>query len=71
VEVVELRDPYTAGHSRRVAELARELALRLDMTHEEADVIESAGRVHDLGKVAIDPAMLSLQGESRVCPQDP
>lgn len=58
VEVIELRDPYTAGHSRRVAETARALALRLGLTHEEADVIESAGRVHDLGKVAIDPAVL-------------
>jgi HD-GYP domain-containing protein (c-di-GMP phosphodiesterase class II) len=62
VEVVELRDPYTAGHSRRVAETARALALRLGLTHEEADFIESAGRVHDLGKVAIDPAVLMKPG---------
>jgi HD-GYP domain-containing protein (c-di-GMP phosphodiesterase class II) len=59
VEVVELRDPYTAGHSRRVAQTARMLALRLGLTAEEADVIESAGRVHDIGKVAIDPAILA------------
>ena len=59
VEVVELRDPYTAGHSNRVADLARALALRLGRTHEEADVVESAGWVHDLGKVAIDPAILT------------
>jgi HD-GYP domain-containing protein (c-di-GMP phosphodiesterase class II) len=58
VEVVELRDPYTAGHSRRVAASARALAERLGLTAEEADLIESAGRVHDLGKVAIDPAVL-------------
>ena len=62
VEVVELRDPYTAGHSRRVAATARDLALRLGLTHEEADEIESAGRVHDVGKVAIDPAVLSKPG---------
>jgi hypothetical protein len=58
VEVVELRDPYTAGHSRRVAATARALAESLGLTAEEADLIESAGRVHDLGKVAIDPHVL-------------
>lgn len=63
VEVVELRDPYTAGHSRRVATTARRLALRLGLTAEEADTIESAGRVHDVGKVAIDPAVLAHPGK--------
>jgi HD-GYP domain-containing protein (c-di-GMP phosphodiesterase class II) len=63
VEVVELRDPYTAGHSRRVAELARDLALRLGLTNEEADLLDSAGRVHDLGKVAIDPKVLLKPGK--------
>jgi hypothetical protein len=62
VDVVELRDPYTAGHSTRVAEMARALALRLEMTPEEADLIESAGRVHDVGKVAIDPGVLTKAG---------
>lgn len=59
VEVMELRDPYTAGHSRRVAAMARTLALDLGMTAEEADLIEQAGRVHDIGKAAIDTAILS------------
>jgi len=58
VEVVEMRDPYTAGHSRRVAELARAIAFEMGLTAEEADAIEVAGKVHDLGKVAIDPAVL-------------
>jgi HD-GYP domain-containing protein (c-di-GMP phosphodiesterase class II) len=58
VDVVELRDPYTAGHSHRVASLARTIAERLGMTAEEADLVEVAGRVHDLGKVAVDPAIL-------------
>lgn len=63
VDVVELRDPYTAGHSRRVAATARALARRLNMTEEEADLIESAGRVHDLGKVAVDPTVLLKTGK--------
>lgn len=62
VEAIELRDPYTAGHSRRVASLARAIALDLGLTHEEADTIESAGFVHDIGKIAIDPAILTKPG---------
>jgi len=62
VEVVELRDPYTAGHSHRVAGLAQILAVRLGLTAEEADVIEQAGRVHDLGKVAMDSTILLKTG---------
>jgi HD-GYP domain-containing protein (c-di-GMP phosphodiesterase class II) len=62
VDIVELRDPYTAGHSRRVAESARTLAIWMGLTGEEADLIETAGRVHDLGKLAMSPALLSKQG---------
>ena len=62
VEVVEMRDPYTAGHSRRVAELAHAVALRLGLTHEEADQIADASSVHDVGKLAIDPAVLAKPG---------
>jgi hypothetical protein len=63
VDIIELRDPYTAGHSRRVAEMARALALRLGLTAEEADILEAAGRVHDIGKVAIDPEVLTKPGK--------
>lgn len=63
VDIIELRDPYTAGHSRRVASTARALALELGLTAEEADMIESAGHVHDIGKVAIDPAVLAKPGK--------
>jgi HD-GYP domain-containing protein (c-di-GMP phosphodiesterase class II) len=61
VEVMELRDPYTAGHSRRVASLSRTLASRLGVLEEEADVIEQAGRVHDIGKAGIDSAVLAKE----------
>lgn len=63
VDIIELRDPYTAGHSRRVAEMARALALRLGRTAEEADLLEAAGRVHDIGKVAVDPQVLTKPGK--------
>jgi HD-GYP domain-containing protein (c-di-GMP phosphodiesterase class II) len=63
VDIIELRDPYTAGHSQRVAAMARTLALRLGLTAEEADLLEAAGRVHDIGKVAIDPEVLTKPGK--------
>ncbi|HEX5165512.1 MAG TPA: HD-GYP domain-containing protein [Thermomicrobiales bacterium] len=63
VEVMELRDPYTAGHSRRVAALSRTLATRLGLTEEEADVVEHAGRVHDIGKAGIDQVILTKPGQ--------
>ncbi|MEX2314775.1 MAG: HD-GYP domain-containing protein, partial [Thermomicrobiales bacterium] len=63
VDIIELRDPYTAGHSRRVAEMARTLALRLGLTAEEAELLEAAGRVHDIGKVAVDPEVLVKPGK--------
>lgn len=65
VEVVELRDPYTAGHSRRVAQTSRALAIRLGLSEQEADVIEAAARVHDIGKVAINPLVLTKRGPLR------
>lgn len=61
-DMIELRDPYTAGHSERVATLARALAVRLGLTGAEADLIETAGRVHDIAKVAISEAVLLKQG---------
>ncbi|MBA2519949.1 MAG: HD domain-containing protein, partial [Chloroflexia bacterium] len=61
-DMIELRDPYTAGHSKRVATLARMLAVRLGLTGEEADLIETAGRVHDIAKVAISEAVLLKPG---------
>ncbi len=61
-EIVEFRDPYTAGHSVRVGDTSRALALRLNLTVEEADEVGAAGGVHDVGKIGIDPAILSNPG---------
>lgn len=57
-EVVEISDPYTAGHSVRVGEMSRVIALRMNLTVEEVDDVGSAGEVHDVGKIGIDPEIL-------------
>jgi putative nucleotidyltransferase with HDIG domain len=57
-EAVDLRDPYTAGHSQRVAHYARLLAKALKLSPAEVDTIESGALLHDLGKIAIPDSVL-------------
>lgn len=57
--MVEMRDPYTAGHQRRVADLARSIATTLGLTPEVRDSVRMASLVHDIGKVAIPAEILS------------
>lgn len=51
--MVELRDPYTAGHQRRVAGLARAIAKEIGMDENTVDGIHLASIIHDLGKIAV------------------
>jgi len=55
----ELRDPYTAGHQRRVTELAVEIARAMGMEETRIKGIEAAGLMHDIGKMAIPAEILS------------
>ena len=59
---VELRDPYTAGHQRRVAQLAQTVALEMGLGEEAADHIRIAGKLHDIGKLSIPAEILSKPG---------
>jgi HD-GYP domain-containing protein (c-di-GMP phosphodiesterase class II) len=58
-DIVDLRDPYTADHSRRVARFAREIASALGLAPDDVAAIETAARVHDVGKVVIDRDVLA------------
>ena len=51
VKAMEARDPYTSGHSRRVAEYASALARDLGLNAREVDVIKRAALLHDVGKI--------------------
>jgi PAS domain S-box-containing protein/putative nucleotidyltransferase with HDIG domain len=57
--IVEVRDPYTAGHERRVAQLAAELAARLGWTTPEAEAVRFAGLLHDVGKIGVPSEILT------------
>jgi putative nucleotidyltransferase with HDIG domain len=61
--VVESRDPYTAGHQRRVAALARSIAREMKLTEWQAMGIHIAGLLHDVGKVAVPTEILSKPGK--------
>ena len=56
---VETRDPYTAGHQRRVAELAVAIGGEIGLPEDEIYGIHMAGQVHDLGKIAVPAEILS------------
>ena len=56
----ETRDPYTAGHQRRVADLARAIATKLNLAADQIDGVRMAGMIHDLGKISVPAEILSM-----------
>ena len=60
--MVELRDPYTAGHQRQVARIAVAVARDLVLPDEEVQGIEVAATLHDVGKIAIPAEILGRPG---------
>jgi PAS domain S-box-containing protein/putative nucleotidyltransferase with HDIG domain len=59
---VEMRDPYTAGHQRRVTILACAIAEELGLTEEQFDGLRLAGLVHDIGKFTVPVEILNKPG---------
>ncbi len=59
VSVVETRDPYTAGHQIRSADLARAIATEMKLSEGQIDGIRIAGTIHDIGKLSIPAEILS------------
>jgi putative two-component system response regulator len=60
--VAETRDPYTAGHQRRVAELADALAAELHLSDQRRRLLGAAAALHDLGKMAVPAEILTRPG---------
>ena len=59
---VEMRDPYTAGHQRRVTQLATAIAAELGLSPERIHGIRLAGTVHDVGEIGVPAEILSKPG---------
>lgn len=58
----ETRDPYTAGHQRRVSVLAEAIAREMGMGEDRVRSVRMAGLVHDLGKINVPAEILSKPG---------
>lgn len=62
VDMIEKRDTYTAGHTRRVAQYCELIATRLGHSPEEIEKLKRAATLHDIGKIAIPDAVLLKPG---------
>jgi putative two-component system response regulator len=61
--IVEMRDPYTAGHQRRVAQLAVAIARELQLPEDQVEGIHLASVVHDVGKIRVPAEILTKPGK--------
>lgn len=57
--IVEMRDPYTAGHQTRVSELSAAIATDMGLTANEVHGIQLAATIHDLGKIKVPAEILA------------
>ena len=60
---VEMRDPYTAGHQRRVAQLASAIASEMGLAEEQVEGIHMAALLHDVGKISVPFDILNKPGK--------
>lgn len=60
---IDLRDPYTAGHSERVAEFSRAIAEEMELSQEDREQIYLSAILHDIGKLGIRDAVLLKPGK--------
>jgi PAS domain S-box-containing protein len=60
---VETRDPYTAGHQRRVSNLARGIATEMGVSKDQIQGVRMAGVIHDIGKISVPGEILSKPGK--------
>ncbi|WP_029231528.1 HD domain-containing phosphohydrolase [Butyrivibrio sp. VCB2006] len=63
ISFIDAKDPYTRGHSKRVAMYAAEIAKRMKLSEDEVQNIYYAGLLHDSGKISIPDAVLNKPGK--------
>ena len=69
VKSIEARDPYTSGHSRRVAALSRAIGSDIGLSGDELTEVENAALLHDVGKIHAEFAPL-LQKDGRLTQEE-
>ena len=63
VRAVEAKDPYTRGHSERVAKYSETLAEKVGLDDKDLQVLRRAALLHDIGKVGLDDAIIRSKGK--------
>jgi putative nucleotidyltransferase with HDIG domain len=61
--MVDLRDPYTSGHQRRVGELAGAIGAEMGLDEDAVKALRVIGRIHDIGKISVPAEILSKPGK--------
>lgn len=69
VKAIEARDPYTSGHSVRVSEMSRAVAVELGLPARDIEQVETAALLHDVGKIHEEFAPL-LRKEGRLTDEE-
>ena len=62
-KMVEMKDPFTAGHQIRVAQLASAMAKNMNLTKEQVAYLNTAATIHDIGKIYVPSDILSKPGK--------
>jgi PAS domain S-box-containing protein/putative nucleotidyltransferase with HDIG domain len=60
---IETRDPYTAGHQRRVTKLAYAIAKEMNLSEKQMEAVRMASSLHDIGKIYVPSEILSKPGK--------
>ncbi len=63
IRTIEIKDMYTAGHSRRVSEIAELMCKGLHMSDQHCDYLHVVGHLHDIGKIGIAEGILMKSGK--------
>lgn len=63
IMALESKDSFTAGHSARVASLSLQIARAMDFSLDEAEIVEHAALLHDIGKICISDEILLKPGQ--------
>lgn len=61
--IAEKTDPYTAGHQKNVAQLAKEIAEHMNLSEDKKESIYISGIIHDVGKISIPTEILAKPGK--------
>ena len=61
--IIEVKDPYTSGHQKKVAAISMAIAKNLGLSKESVEAISTASLIHDIGKISIPQSILSKPGK--------